>query len=99
MGALPYQPVEVLAIQPSSSLDALALAHVDALPAPTRDMLVGLGALSTGRSAAGSAAALASYLLFEPSFVHAVMDMGEADANARREELLAFFKPTPAKPQ
>ena len=99
MGALPYQPVDVLAIQPSSSLDALALAHVDALPISTRDMLVGLGALSTGRSAAGSAAALASYLLFEPSFVHAVMEMGEADANARREELLAFFKPPPAKPQ
>lgn len=97
--ALPYQPVEVLAIQPSSSLDALALTHVNTLPAPTRDMLVGLGALSTRRSAAGSAAALASYLLFEPSFVQAVMDMGEADANARREELLAFFRPVPVKTQ
>ena len=62
-------------------------------------MLVGLGALSTRSSAAGSAAALASYLLFEPSFVQAVMDMGEADANARREELLAFFRPTPLKTQ
>jgi len=98
MGALPYQPVEVLAIQPSSSLDALALTHVSALPAPTRDMLVGLGALSTGRTAAGSAAALASYLLFEPTFVQAVMAMGEADANARRDELLAFFRPAGPKP-
>jgi NTE family protein len=98
VGALPYQPVDVLAIQPSSSLDALALAHVNALPATTRDMLVGLGALSTGRTAAGSAAALASYLLFEPSFVQAVMDMGEADANTRRDELLAFFKPPAHKP-
>lgn len=98
VGALPYQPVDVLAIQPSSSLDALALAHVNALPATTRDMLVGLGALSTGRTAAGSAAALASYLLFEPSFVQAVMDMGEADANTRRDELLAFFKPPAPKP-
>ena len=62
-------------------------------------MLVGLGALSTRSSAAGSAAALASYPLFEPSFMQAVMDMGEADANARREELLAFFRPTPLKTQ
>jgi len=99
VGALPYQPVDVLAIQPSSSLDALALMHVSALPAATRDMLVGLGALSTRRTAAGSAAALASYLLFEPAFVQAVMDMGEADANARRDELVAFFHPSSTKPQ
>ena len=54
-------------------------------------MLVGLGALSTSRGTVGSAAALASYLLFEPLFVQALVDMGEYDANARREELLAFF--------
>ncbi len=99
VGAMPYQPVDVLAIQPSSSLDALALTHVNTLPATTRDMLVGLGALSTRRTAAGSAAALASYLLFEPAFVQAVMDMGEADANARREDLVAFFRPAHPKTQ
>jgi NTE family protein len=76
-------------------MDALALDHVGALPSSTRDMLVGLGALSTGRGSVGSAAALASYLLFEPSFVQALIGMGEFDANARREELLAFFQPTP----
>lgn len=91
VAALPYQPVEVLAIQPSRSMDELALQHVNALPTSTRDMLVGLGALSTSRGTVGSAAALASYLLFEPSFVQALVDMGEYDANARREELLAFF--------
>lgn len=95
LSALPYKPVEVLAIQPSQSMDALALDHVGALPSSTRDMLVGLGALSTGRGSVGSAAALASYLLFEPSFVQALIGMGEFDANARRDELLAFFQPTP----
>jgi NTE family protein len=93
--ALPYQPVEVLAIQPSQSMDELALQHVDALPAATRDMLVGLGALSTARGTVGSAAALASYLLFEPSFVQALMDMGEFDAHARQAELLTFFRSAP----
>jgi NTE family protein len=91
--ALPYQPVDVVSIQPSHSLDELALKHVHALPASTRDLLVGIGALSTGQRSVGSAAALASYLLFEPSFVQALVEMGEYDASVRRDELLAFLRP------
>ena len=91
--ALPYQPVDVLCIQPSESMDELALRHVGTLPASTRDMLVGLGALSTTRGTVGSAAALASYLLFEPAFVRALISMGEFDAHTRRDELLAFLRP------
>jgi NTE family protein len=88
---LPYHPVEVLAIQPSVSLDELALKHVQALPAATRQTLVGLGALETRRSAGSSAAALASYLLFEPAFVHALIECGERDASLQQQQLLAFF--------
>jgi len=90
-GALPFRPVEVLAIQPQVSLDELALKHVDALPRSARDTLTGLGALDTHRSAGASAAALASYLLFEAPFVNALMACGESDALARKDELLAFF--------
>jgi len=36
---------------------------------------------------------MASYLLFEPGFVKALMVMGERDAYARKSELLAFFDP------
>jgi NTE family protein len=43
-----------------------------------------LGALKGG-------GAMASYLLFEPGFVRALIELGERDAHARREELLAFF--------
>ena len=93
--ALPYRPVEVLAITPSQSLDELALRHVDALPPATRDTLVGLGALNVHKGATGSAAALASYLLFEPPFVNALIELGEQDAYARKAELQAFFA-TPA---
>ncbi len=91
--ALPYRPVDVLAFQPSVSLDELALKHIHCLPAPTRNTLIGLGALDTRRGVAGSAAALASYLLFEPDFVNALIDLGEADAWRRRDELSAFFGP------
>ncbi len=91
--ALPYRPVEVLALQPSFSLDELARKHLHELPAPTRNTLTGLGALDTAHGSAGSAAALASYLLFEPGFVNAVIELGEHDAWRKKDELLAFLGP------
>ena len=85
-GVLPYRSVEVLAIQPTQSLDALAQAWAHELPGSVRRALGGLGALK------GGGGALASYLLFEPGFVQALVSLGEQDAYARKEELLAFFE-------
>jgi NTE family protein len=82
---LPYRSVEVLSLQPSQSLDALAQAHSHELPRSVRNALGGLGALR------GGGGALASYLLFEPGFVQALMALGEQDAFAQKEALLAFF--------
>lgn len=83
--SLPFQEVEVLTLQPSESLDAMAQAHVHELPRPVHRVLEGLGALK------GSGAALSSYLLFEPGFVRALMALGAKDVQLRRDELLAFF--------
>jgi NTE family protein len=88
----------VLALQPSFSLDELAHKHIKSLPASTRNTLTGLGALDPSRSAAGSAAALASYLLFEPDFVQVLMELGESDAWRRKDELMAFFAAPLTKP-
>jgi NTE family protein len=82
---LPYRSVEVLAIQPTQSLDALAQAYAHELPGSVRRALGGLGALK------GGGGALASYLLFEPGFVQALIALGQQDAYARKEELLSFF--------
>lgn len=82
---LPYHPVDVLALQPSESLDSLARAHVRQLPAGVRHALGGLGAMRTG------GASLASYLLFEPGFVQALVALGERDAYAHKAELLTFL--------
>jgi NTE family protein len=63
----------------------LAQAHVHELPRPVRRVLEGLGALK------GSGAGLASYLLFEPGFLRALMALGAQDVAMRKEELLDFF--------
>ena len=86
--ALPYRSVDVLAIQPTESLDAMAQRHLKELPIATRHALGGLGVLR------GGGGALASYLLFEQGFIQTLMAMGESDAHARKQELLAFFAAT-----
>lgn len=83
--ALPYRSVDVMSIQPTQSLDALAQSHVGELPKATRNALGGLGILK------GGGGTLASYLLFEPGFVQALIAMGENDAYARKADLLKFF--------
>lgn len=83
--SLPFHEVDVLALQPSESLDAMAQAHVHELPGSIHRVLEGLGALK------GSGAALSSYLLFEPGFLRALMDLGAKDVNERKAELMAFF--------
>lgn len=87
--ALPYRPVRVLAIQPTQSLDALALAHLGSLPRPAFQLLEALG----GTQGAGSA--LASYLLFEPPFVQALIAVGQRDALMRQREIETFFDDVP----
>jgi NTE family protein len=82
---LPYRSVEIVSVQPSQSLDAIAQAHAHELPGSVRRALGGLGALK------GGGGALASYLLFEPGFVQALVALGEQDAYARKRELLAFM--------
>ncbi len=82
---LPFSAVKVLTLQPSASLDALAQHYAHTLPRPILRVLEGLGALR------GSGAALASYLLFEPDFIGALMALGRADVQARADEILAFL--------
>ena len=79
--AMAYRPLDVLSIAPSCSLDALAQEHTDELPLGVRRALAALGVLK------GSGGTLASYLLFEPGFVNALIALGERDALAHRSEL------------
>lgn len=90
---MPYRSVNVMSLQPSESLDDIAQLHVHELPASARNALEGLGALGAQQADLSStgAAALASYLLFEPGFVGALIDMGRRDAYAQKTQLLEFL--------
>jgi NTE family protein len=79
------RPIDVLVISPSQRLDHLAALHSKALPWPVRAMLRGIGAMNR------SGGALVSYLLFEPPYVQALIDLGYGDAMARKDEVRNFL--------
>jgi len=81
-----YRQIEIMAITPSERLDQLAEQHASCLPGAVRKMLCGTGATDAGGGA------LVSYLLFEPSYTQALIDLGYRDAMVRRDELTTFFE-------
>lgn len=86
----PYKYVDAFEIRPSEDLGSLASDHV------RRGKFIGnpfftkrlFEMLDIG---VGAEADLASYLLFDGHFCRQLIEMGRADAHARRDEILAFF--------
>ncbi len=85
-----YRYVNCLAVRPSEDIGRLASEHV-------RKGLYRGNPLVTKRLfslldfGVGNEADLASYLLFDGQFCRQLIEMGRADAQARRDELLEFF--------
>lgn len=84
------RPLELLVIAPSQPLDAIAARHVAGLPRSMRSLLGALGVTTDTNDARG--AGLASYLLFEPGYIRALMSLGRRDTFAQREEVVRFFQ-------
>jgi NTE family protein len=78
--------IECLVIQPSQRLDTIAARHAHELPAQLRLVLRGLGTLRRDGST------LLSYLLFEPGYIRALIELGYHDALARAAELRRFLR-------
>ncbi len=90
-GAPPYRYVNCFAIRPSEDIGRLASVHVrkgrfKGDPFLTKRLLT---LLDLG---VGTEADLSSYLLFDGQFCRQLIEMGRADARARRHEILAFFE-------
>lgn len=82
----PYRHVDVLAFHPSTSLDEVGRRCLHELPRLVHHALGGTAALQ-------ASGAIPSYLLFEPCYVRALMDLGVRDALVRKDELMTFFSP------
>jgi NTE family protein len=89
-GMQEYRYVNCMAIRPSEDIGRLASAHVrkgrfmgDPIVTKRLFTLLDIGV--------GDEADLASYLLFDGQFCRQLIEMGRADAKARRAELLEFF--------
>ncbi|MFO0674992.1 MAG: patatin-like phospholipase family protein [Polyangiaceae bacterium] len=88
--APPYRHVNCFTVRPSEDIGRLASDHVrkgrlkgDPFVAKKLFTLLDIGV--------STEADLASYLLFDGAFCRHLIEMGRADAQAKRESLLAFF--------
>lgn len=80
----PLRPIEAVLLTPSEDIRMIAQPHTDKLPRTVRLLTRSFGSMnSDGR--------IESYLMFEPDYIGALIDLGYADTMARSGEILEFF--------
>jgi NTE family protein len=78
----PLRHIDACVLAPSVDLRDIAARHSDRFPTPVRRLLRGIGAF-------GELSPLPSYLLFDGAFCSELMDLGYADAERRRDVIMA----------
>jgi NTE family protein len=97
-----FRPVDLLVIRPSVDLARLASGYEPRLPPSMRLALGGMGTGARGNGARANGADPAkspdwlSMLLFDPDYVERLVALGEADVEARADEVRAFLAPSTA---
>ena len=77
--------LDVLMVRPSRDIRDIAGEHVYELPWTAKMLLHSMGAMKAPW-------VLPSYLLFEPGYIRALMDLGFHDANMQMDEIRAFLE-------
>lgn len=80
-----YSVLDILYLKPSRDINKIAEEKMKSLPNMIRYMLGGLGPAS-------ESAELGSYILFEPEFSKALIEMGYEDTLAKKENVIRWFE-------
>jgi NTE family protein len=88
-GDLPYRRVKSMVVRPSEDIGKMAAMHLRG--GALRGATVTRRLLSLIDIGEASESDLASYLLFDGSFARKLIELGRADAEARRHEISEFF--------
>jgi NTE family protein len=80
----PFRNIDVLWLSPTRHFHDIAGEFADRIPNSLRYLMRGLGSDEETTE-------LASYLLFDGSFCRRLIEIGQSDVEARRDEVLAFF--------
>jgi NTE family protein len=80
-----FRPIRLLTLRPSSDLGRLAADYEHRLPRPFRFMTRGLGTKDT------KSPDFLSLFLFQPDYLQRLVEMGEADAEARLDEIKSLL--------
>lgn len=89
--AQPPRPIGVCVVTPSVDLRDLAARHTARFPAAVRRLFGRIGAF-------GDLSPLPSYLLFDGAFCGELIELGHADAQRRKDDIMAVLTTPPAHP-
>jgi NTE family protein len=81
------RPIDLLVLRPSQDLGRVANAYEAELPKGFRFLTRGLGTRETRSND------MLSLVMFQPDYVRHLVDLGEADAEKRKDDFKAFFAP------
>ncbi len=80
------KPIQTLIIKPSVDVRDITAAHADCIPRPVKALLKVIGGW-------GKDWRMPSYLLFEPSYTKALIELGHQDAMNQAGEIKTFLMP------